>query len=204
MTGASVAETDRLAGEGTATSCSVSLADGKGAGLVVSLTGASLVGMMDNFTPARSADEARFKDELVDAGIPEHLHDWLGEFGVGALVVKMGIRFLEMSPERTVATMPVEGNTQVAGILHGGAHVVLAETLGSFAAGMHAGPGRQALGIEVGATHHRAIAAGTVTGTCTAIHLGRTLATHEIVITDEQGRRLSTARITNLIRDISA
>ena len=151
--------------------------------------------MMDNFTPGP------FTDELVTAGIPEHLHDWLGEFGIGALVVKMGIRFLEMSPERTVATMPVEGNTQVAGILHGGAHVVLAETLGSFAAGMHAGAGRHALGIEVSATHHRAIAAGTVTGTCTAIHLGRTLATHQIVITDEMGRRLSTARITNMLRD---
>jgi 1,4-dihydroxy-2-naphthoyl-CoA hydrolase len=97
--------------------------------------------------------------------------------------------------------MPVEGNTQVAGILHGGAHVVLAETLGSFAAGMHAGAGRHALGIEVSATHHRAIAAGTVTGTCTAIHLGRTLTTHEIVMTDEKGRRLSTARITNMLRD---
>ena len=151
--------------------------------------------MMDNFTPGP------FTDELVTAGIPEHLHDWLGEFGIGALVVKMGIHFLEMSPERTVATMPVEGNTQVAGILHGGAHVVLAETLGSFAAGMHAGAGRHALGIEVSATHHRAIAAGTVTGTCTAIHLGRTLATHQIVITDEMGRRLSTARITNMLRD---
>ena len=151
--------------------------------------------MMDNFTPGP------FTDELVTAGIPEHLHGWLGEFGIGALVVKMGIHFLEMSPERTVATMPVEGNTQVAGILHGGAHVVLAETLGSFAAGMHAGAGRHALGIEVSATHHRAIAAGTVTGTCTAIHLGRTLATHQIVITDEMGRRLSTARITNMLRD---
>jgi 1,4-dihydroxy-2-naphthoyl-CoA hydrolase len=178
--------------------------------------------MMDNFTPAKAAGEpqpageaqsaeearsvveAQFREELFAAGVPEHLHDWLAEYGIGALVVKMGIRFLEMSPERTVATMPVEGNTQVAGILHGGAHVVLAETLGSFAAGMHAGPGRQALGIEVGATHHRAIAAGTVTGTCTAIHLGRTLATHEIVMTDEQGRRLSTARITNLIRDVGA
>lgn len=144
--------------------------------------------------------ETQFREELVAAGVPEHLHDWLAEYGIGALVVKMGIRFLEMSPERCVATMPVEGNTQVAGILHGGAHVVLAETLGSFAAGMHAGPGRQALGIEVGATHHRAVSAGTVTGTCTAIHLGRTLTTHEIVMTDEQGRRLSTARITNLIR----
>ncbi|MBD1537164.1 hotdog fold thioesterase [Pseudarthrobacter scleromae] len=151
--------------------------------------------MMDNFTPGP------FAEELSAAGIPEHLHAWLGRFGIGALVVKMGIRFQEMSPERSVATMPVEGNTQVAGILHGGAHVVLAETLGSFAAGMHAGPGRHAVGIEVNATHHRSISTGTVTGTCTAIHLGRTLATHEIVMTDEQGRRLSTARITNMIRD---
>jgi uncharacterized protein (TIGR00369 family) len=182
--------------------------------------------MMDNFTPGpageasptesgrsteaaeavaapaavEAAAETRFREELAAAGVPEHLHGWLAGYGIGALVVKMGIRFLEMSPERCVATMPVEGNTQVAGILHGGAHVVLAETLGSFAAGMHAGPGRQALGIEVGATHHRAVSAGTVTGTCTAIHLGRTLTTHEIVMTDEQGRRLSTARITNLIR----
>jgi 1,4-dihydroxy-2-naphthoyl-CoA hydrolase len=150
--------------------------------------------MMDNFTPGP------FTEELVTAGVPTHLHDWLGNLGIGALVVKMGIHFLEMSPERTVATMPVEGNTQVAGILHGGAHVVLAETLGSFAAGMHAGAGRHALCIEVSATHHRAIASGTVTGTCTAIHLGRTLTTHEIVMTDEKGRRLSTARITNMLR----
>ncbi len=154
--------------------------------------------MMDNFTPAP------FASELTAAGVPAELHGWLGQMGVGALVVKMGILFLEMGPERMVATMPVAGNTQVAGILHGGAHVVLAETLGSFAAAMHAGPTRQALGIEVGATHHRAVAAGTVTGTCTAIHLGRTLTTHEIVITDEQGRRLSTARITNVIREAAA
>lgn len=139
--------------------------------------------------------------ELTEAGVPAEMHAWLADWGIGALVVKMGIKFLEMSAERMVATMPVEGNTQVAGILHGGAHVVLAETLGSFAAGIHAGPKRQALGIEVGATHHRAVASGLVTGTCTAIHLGRTLATHEIVMTDDAGRRLSTARITNLIRE---
>ncbi|MEZ2389993.1 hotdog fold thioesterase [bacterium RCC_150] len=151
--------------------------------------------MMDNFTPDR------FADELQAAGIPPELHGWLSRYGVGPLVVKMGIRFLELSPERTVATMPVEGNTQVAGILHGGAHVVLAETLGSFAAALHAGTGRHAVGIEVGATHHRSVASGLVTGTCTAIHLGGTLTTHEIVMTDEKGRRLSTARITNMIRD---
>lgn len=151
--------------------------------------------MMDNFTPGP------FAEELAAAGVPGHLHGWLGRYGIGPLVVKMGIRFLEMGAELTVATMPVEGNTQVAGILHGGAHVVLAETLGSFASGMHAGPGRHAVGIEVNATHHRSISAGTVTGTCTAIHLGRTLATHEVIMTDGAGRRLSTARITNLLRD---
>lgn len=142
--------------------------------------------------------------ELVAAGIPEDLHAWLSRYGVGPLTVKMGIVFSELGAERTVATMPVEGNQQVAGILHGGAHVVLAETLGSFSAALHAGPGRQAVGIEVGATHHRSIASGLVTGTATAIHLGRTLTTHEVVMTDDQGRRLSTARITNMIRDVRA
>lgn len=129
------------------------------------------------------------------------MHQMLSQYGVGDLVVRMGIKFLELSPERMVGTMPVEGNTQVAGILHGGAHLVLAETLGSFAAGLHAGTRGQPLGIEIGATHHRSIASGLVTGTCTAIHLGRTLTTHEVVMTDEEGRRLSTARITNLIRE---
>jgi uncharacterized protein (TIGR00369 family) len=171
------------------------VAAGTGSGLVVSLTGASLVAMMDNFTPGP------FTDELNAAGVPQELHGWLSRYGVGSLVTKMGIKFLELSPEKTVATMPVEGNTQVAGILHGGAHVVLAETLGSFAAALHAGAGRHVVGIEVGATHHRSIASGLVTGTCTAIHLGGTLATHEIVMTDDHGRRLSTARITNMIRE---
>ncbi|MFH5877689.1 hotdog fold thioesterase [Arthrobacter sp. NA-172] len=151
--------------------------------------------MMDNFTPGE------FADQLNAAGVPQELHGWLSRYGVGSLVAKMGIKFLELSPERTVATMPVEGNTQVAGILHGGAHVVLAETLGSFAAALHAGAGHHVVGIEVGATHHRSVANGLVTGTCTAIHLGGTLTTHEIVMTDEHGRRLSTARITNMIRE---
>ncbi|MET4059313.1 1,4-dihydroxy-2-naphthoyl-CoA hydrolase [Arthrobacter sp. UYP6] len=160
--------------------------------------------MSDIFTPGNGAPSEPvndFTDELNEAGIPPEMHGWLSANGVGPLVVKMGIRFSELSAERLVATMPVKGNEQVAGILHGGAHLVLAETLGSFGAAVHAGPGRQALGIEIGATHHRAIASGIVTGTATAIHLGGTLVTHEVIMTDEQGRRLSTARITNMIRD---
>ena len=129
------------------------------------------------------------------------LYEWLVNTGGGSLTVKMGVEFLELSAERSVARMPVEGNTQVIGLLHGGAHVVLGESLGSISSAIHAGPGRYAVGIEINATHSRSITEGWVTGTCTALVLGRTLATHEIVMTDDQGRRLSTVRMTNMLRD---
>lgn len=160
--------------------------------------------MTENHTPEPSGQEPTanpYAAELAAAGVPEEMHEWLSGHGIGRLAAKMGIVFTEMTPERLVATMPVEGNEQVAGILHGGAHLVLAETLGSFAAGLHAGRARQAMGIEISATHHRSASSGMVTGTATAVHLGRTLTTHEVVMTDDDGRRLSTARITNIIRD---
>ncbi|MHB1172943.1 MAG: hotdog fold thioesterase [Lacisediminihabitans sp.] len=135
---------------------------------------------------------------------PENLDptliDRLVSSGGGALSKKLGIEFIELSAERSVATMPVEGNTQVIGILHGGAHVVLGESLGSISSAIHAGPGRVAVGIEINATHSRSISSGIVTATCTALNLGRTLATHEIVIRDEEGRRLSTVRMTNFLK----
>ncbi len=120
--------------------------------------------------------------------------------GLGALAEKMGIVLTELSAERAVATMPVEGNTQPIGILHGGAHVVLAESLGSFAANVHAHPWGYAVGIELNASHHASAKSGIVTGTCTAIKLGKTLTTHEIKMTDEAGTLLSTVRITNYLR----
>ena len=119
----------------------------------------------------------------------------------GELSVKMGIEFLECSADYSVARMPVHGNRQVIDLLHGGAHVVLGESLGSISSAIHAGPGRIAVGIEINATHSRSITSGFVTGTCTALSLGRTLATHEIVIRDEEGRRLSTVRMTNMLLD---
>jgi 1,4-dihydroxy-2-naphthoyl-CoA hydrolase len=122
--------------------------------------------------------------------------------GGGELAVKMGIEFLELSASHSVATMPVEGNRQVVGLLHGGAHVVLAESLGSVSSAIHAGAGRFAVGIEINATHSRSVTSGVVTATCTALSLGGTLATHEIVIRDEEGRRLSTVRMTNMLRDV--
>jgi 1,4-dihydroxy-2-naphthoyl-CoA hydrolase len=127
--------------------------------------------------------------------------EYLTARGMGALAEKMGIEFTEFSVERSVATMPVEGNTQPAMLLHGGAYVVLGESLGSMAANLYAGRGRLAVGIDINATHTRSATSGVVTGVCTPIHLGRSLTVHEIAVTDEQGRRCSTIRITNLIKD---
>ncbi|MFC7328385.1 PaaI family thioesterase [Marinactinospora rubrisoli] len=119
----------------------------------------------------------------------------------GALGTRMGLEVLEASVERVVGRIPVEGNTQPYGLLHGGASCVLAETLGSVGSAIHAGLDRIAVGIELNATHHRAATEGFVTGTATPVHLGRSLATWEIVITDDAGRRVCTARLTCMLRD---
>jgi uncharacterized protein (TIGR00369 family) len=129
-----------------------------------------------------------------------HLDD-LGLQLAGTLIERMGIEVLEATPERLVATMPVAGNTQPYGLLHGGASVVLAETLGSIGAGLHAGPGRIAVGLDINATHHRAARSGLVTGTATLLSAGRTLVSYDIVVTDEEGRRTCTSRITCLLRE---
>lgn len=120
---------------------------------------------------------------------------------LGELDVKMGVVILEQSAERVVATLPVEGNRQSFGLLHGGASVAFAEALGSWAAVIHAGPGKSAVGLDINATHHRSAESGLVTGTATAISLGRRVTSHQIVIRDESDRLLCTARITNLIVD---
>ncbi len=114
---------------------------------------------------------------------------------------RMGIKITEASALRVVGTMPVQGNTQPYGLLHGGASCVLAETLGSTGAALHAGRDRVAVGIEISATHHRAASAGQVTGVATQLHAGRTLASYDIVITDDHGRRVCTARLSCLLRD---
>jgi uncharacterized protein (TIGR00369 family) len=123
------------------------------------------------------------------------------EMNPDSLMERMGIEVVEASAERLVATMPVAGNTQPYGLLHGGASVVLAETLGSIGAALHAGEGKAVVGLDINATHHRAARSGVVTGTATPLSLGRTLACYEVVVTDEDGRRVCTSRITCLIRD---
>ena len=123
----------------------------------------------------------------------------LNDRGRGALDKKMGIEITEASPQRLVGRMPVEGNTQPFGLLHGGANVVLAESLGSIGTSLHAGPHRKIVGVDINATHHKSATTGLVTGVATAISLGKTLCSWEIVITNEAGERTCTARITCLI-----
>jgi 1,4-dihydroxy-2-naphthoyl-CoA hydrolase len=120
----------------------------------------------------------------------------------GTLPERMGINLLEAAPERVVGTMPVAGNTQPYGLLHGGASVVLAETLGSIGAALHAARlfNGIAVGIEVNATHHKAARAGIVTGVATPLRLGGMIASYEIAITDESGERVCTARLTCALR----
>ena len=132
---------------------------------------------------------------------PDDALAWATGRGMGALAEKMGIEWVEFGPERAVARMPVAGNTQPVGLLHGGAYVVLGESLGSMHANYHAGPGRLAVGVDINATHTRSATKGFVTGVCTPIHLGRSMTVHEIVVSDDQGRRCSTVRITNMVRD---
>ncbi len=121
----------------------------------------------------------------------------------GTLIERLGIDVLEARVDRIVATMPVEGNTQPYGLLHGGASVALAETLGSIGSMLHAGEGRIAVGVDINATHHRAVTSGTVTGVATPVHLGSTITTYAVAVTDEQNRPVCTARLTCLIRAAS-
>lgn len=117
------------------------------------------------------------------------------------LTDRLGIELTTLSLDEVVGRMPVAGNRQPFGLLHGGASAVLAETLGSTLAALHALPDRFPVGLELACTHHRSATEGWVTGTARPIHVGRSTSTSEIVIVDEQGRRTCTAKLTCLHRD---
>ena len=112
------------------------------------------------------------------------------------LADRMGIEITEATPDRVVGTMPVAGNTQPYGLLHGGASAVLAETLGSIGAALHSAPERLPVGVDLNVTHHRAVRSGLVTGTATPLHNGRSTASWAVSVTDEDGRLVATARLT--------
>lgn len=126
----------------------------------------------------------------------------LWKITLGELDEKLGVKVLEESATRVVATMPIAGNRQSLGLLHGGAMLALGEAVGSWGAVIHASSmGKVAVGVDVNATHHKSSKDGSVRATSSAIHLGRSLTTHEVVIThNDDGARLCTMRITNFIK----
>jgi len=126
--------------------------------------------------------------------------DWLAGLALGPLAEHMGIEIVDWNPDRLVATMPVEGNQQPYGIVHGGAFCVLAESVGSISGALAAGPDRAVVGIELTASYHRAALDGTVTAVCRNVHLGTTLTSHEIEMSDDSDRLLCSVRLRCLVR----
>ncbi|HEX2075173.1 MAG TPA: PaaI family thioesterase [Geodermatophilus sp.] len=121
---------------------------------------------------------------------------WVPTEKLSPLDDKLGIRITDYDPDRLVATMPVEGNQQPFGLLHGGATCSLVETVGSWAGALAAGPERQVVGVELNVSYVRAATSGEVTAVCTPVRRGRTLSTFLIEVSDDQGRLTATARLT--------
>lgn len=132
---------------------------------------------------------------------PSQLPEILPESSAEQLADRMGLELVSLAMDEVVGRIPVAGNRQPYGLLHGGASAVLAETLGSTLSALHAMPERFPVGLELACTHHRSATDGWVTGTARPIHVGRSTSTSEIVIVDEQGRRVCTAKLTCLHRD---
>lgn len=140
--------------------------------------------------------------KLTEIKLSESAAELMETRDLGELATRMGIKLTELSAERSVATMPAEGNRQPLGLVNGGAYLVIGETLGSISANVWAHTmSKVAVGIEINGSHSKSCRGGLITAVCTAISLGKTLTVHEIVCSDENGARLSTIRITNLIRD---
>lgn len=135
---------------------------------------------------------------------PEEVRAHIQAADSGGLGERMGMEWLETDPQRVIARIPVAGNTQPFGLLHGGASAVLAESVGSVLANLNAGPGRFAVGIELSCSHHRSARDGWVTAVATPLTVGRTLVTSHIAVSDDQGRPVCTARLTCYLRDTGA
>jgi 1,4-dihydroxy-2-naphthoyl-CoA hydrolase len=148
-------------------------------------------------------------DDAVNSAKDDHSRDaqvlaHIAAADRGGLGERMGMEWLHTAPDRVVARIPVEGNTQPFGLLHGGASAVLAESVGSVLANLNAGPGRYAVGIELSCTHHRSARTGWVTAVATPLSVGRTLVTAHIVVRDEDDRPICTARLSCFLRDAGA
>jgi 1,4-dihydroxy-2-naphthoyl-CoA hydrolase len=117
----------------------------------------------------------------------------------GTLIQKLGIEFLEVGPEKVVARMPVDGNVQPFGLLHGGATASLCETVGSVGATIAAAPG-MAVGVELNINHLRSMTSGWVTATGTVLRAGRSVAVWDVRVHDDDGELIAAGRLTLAVR----
>jgi 1,4-dihydroxy-2-naphthoyl-CoA hydrolase len=117
------------------------------------------------------------------------------------LALRLGIEWVEISGDRVVARMPVEGNVQPYGILHGGATAALCETVASVGTAVRVGAEKRVTGIELNINHLRAVTSGFVTAAGTALHVGRTTAVWNMDVHDDEGRLVAVSRLTLAIRD---
>ena len=114
----------------------------------------------------------------------------------GTLIEKIGLEWLEVTPERIVARIPVESNVQPYGLLHGGATAALCETIGSLGAALVAGPESLPVGIELNVNHIRSVRNGYVTATGVPLHSGRRTAVWDMRVHDDDGRLVAVGRLT--------
>jgi 1,4-dihydroxy-2-naphthoyl-CoA hydrolase len=120
---------------------------------------------------------------------------------MGTLVPKLGLEFLETGPDRMVARIPVEGNTQPYGVLHGGATAALCETIASVGTALAVETGKLVMGIELNVNHIRAVRDGHITATGVPLHVGKTTAVWDMKVHDDEGRLVAVSRLTLAIRD---
>ena len=118
-------------------------------------------------------------------------------------VEKIRLEWITVSPEQVVAQIPVEGNTQPYGILHGGATASLCETVGSVGAAFVAGPDKLVVGTTLTINHLRAVREGNVTAIGVPLHSGRTSAVWDMRVTDDADRLVAVSRLTLAIREAS-
>ncbi len=148
-------------------------------------------------------------DERVPHGVgaddAQRTQDQMASLGGtldGTLIDRIGIRILEAEPDRVVARMPVDGNRQPFGLLHGGATGALCETVGSLGASLAAAPDRTAVGIELNVNHLRAVTQGHVTAIGTPLYAGRSVAVWDVRVQDDDGRLIAVGRLTLAVREI--
>lgn len=138
---------------------------------------------------------------LPEGVTPEQALEFSRSTLQGTLMDKLGLEFLEIGTRRLRARIPVQGNVQIYGILHGGATAALCETVASYGTAVAAGVDKVVTGIELNVNHIRAVREGHVTATAEALHVGRTTAVWDMKVHDDEGRLVAASRLTLAIRE---